>query len=225
MEENPNLIIEFLNLPQEYDYLMISPHRAKREVESEYLRSKVFEKKGNKCEICGKDSKINLHHKSYDINLPKTLRRLSTIGGSPKRFRTREDICKERNRAYRRKYLFYANEDHKWKLIERYYPFTFNEVIDNLEVLCTGCHYKKHIQSVKENGTFIPLSEKHLAELNNQPIPPKKDPEINTLPLQVRSENKDKPFNCLDCNRPINHRGRCLGCNIALKRKNTYIPE
>ncbi|MEA3514523.1 MAG: hypothetical protein U9R34_03545 [Nanoarchaeota archaeon] len=63
-------IIVFLKLPQEYDYMIISPLQAKKQLKSKYLREKIFEAKGQKCENCGSDKNITIHHKTYELVIP-----------------------------------------------------------------------------------------------------------------------------------------------------------
>jgi len=151
-------IVEFLKLPQEYDYMLISPLQAKKQLKSKYLREKIFEAKGTKCELCGSDKNITIHHKTYELVIPKNFRRLAVgFGGS----KSRIERCKYLNRKNWKKLIYYANEDHKWQLMEKRFSDFFEKTVKNMEVLCWNCHKKKHREYEKETGSFMPLHSHH----------------------------------------------------------------
>ena len=154
-------IIAFLKLPQEYDYMMISPLQAKKQLKSKYLREKIFEAKGTVCESCGSDKNITIHHRTYELVMPKGLRRLTVYSSHSHRFTLRVERCEAHNRQISKKNLLYANEDHKWQLIERKFPDFFKQTINNMDVLCWNCHQKKHREYEKETGSFMPLHSYH----------------------------------------------------------------
>jgi len=45
------------------------------------------------------------------------------------------------------------------------------------------------------------------------------DEALELLKLERKRINKEKTLFCIDCNRKINHLGRCLICNLKAKRK------
>ena len=154
-------IIAFLKLPQEYDYMLISPLQARKQLNSKYLRDKIFEVKGTLCESCGSDKNITIHHKTYELGIPTGLKRLTIYSPHSHGFTSRVERCEAHNRKISNKYLLYANEDHKWRLIERKFPDFFKQTINNMEVLCWNCHKKKHREYEKETGSFMPLYSHH----------------------------------------------------------------
>ncbi len=150
-------IIQFLNLPQEYDYMIVSPLQAKRELTSTYLRERIFQRKGSTCQFCGSKNNITIHHKTYELLLPKNLRLL----GGPHAQKSRMEICKKLNNRIQKKYYVYANENHKWQLIEKRFPDFFEKTLNNFEVLCWDCHKKKHRDLERDTGSFMPLRKVH----------------------------------------------------------------
>jgi len=177
-------IIEFLKLPQEYDYMMISPLHAKKQLKSQYLREKIFEVKGSKCELCGSEKIITIHHKTYELIMPMGLRRMTIYSQHSHGFESRVERCESHNRKINKKYLLYANEDHKWRLIEKEFPDFFNQTIKNMEVLCWNCHKKKHKDYEKETGSFMPLHSHHKDyELETEIIAPESKREQNNVKL------------------------------------------
>ena len=164
MEENKKYlskeqaIIEFLNLPQDYDYMIISPIHTRRQLKSKYLRGKIFELKGTVCGSCGSKKSITIHHKTYELVMPKGLRKASLRSQG---YTNRTQRCEEHNRNISKKYFLWANEDQKWELIQQNFPDFFKQTIKNMEVLCWKCHKKKHIKYKKETGSFMPLHSYH----------------------------------------------------------------
>jgi len=142
--------------------MIISPLQAKKQLRSKYLREKIFEANGTVCEICGSDKNITIHHKTYELIVPRGFRRLTIYSPHSHGFTSRIERCEAHNKKIiSKKYLLYADEDHKWQLIERKFPDFFEQTIKNMEVLCWRCHKNKHRDYEKETGSFMPLHSNH----------------------------------------------------------------
>jgi len=167
MDNNKNLskeeaIIEFLKLPQEYDYMMVSPLQVEKQLKNKYLKEKIFEAKGTVCEICGSENNITIHHKTYEMIMPKGLKRLAVYSSNAPNFKLRLEKCEEHNRKMSKKYFLYPNEDYKWKIIDKEFPDFFKKTIENMEVLCLKCYKKKHEEEME---SFMPLHSHHTEEI------------------------------------------------------------
>ena len=122
-----------------------------------------------------------------------------------------------------------CDEIQREDLEKRYYGDKYGEKTDN--------YVEKHIEEAME---FVPAryifikTWNTLLENYEKEIKEKKEAEEEAKRKKERNEKikagikkgfnklfgkKEKNLYCIDCNRPINHIGRCLACNMEAKRK------